>query len=116
MSISVCPAAVVQAPPEKVWGLLGEPARLQGWAAARLLRADPPGPVSAGQTILMRARSVGWRRRLLRPLDFDISFRILRVDPDRRWLEVDVEFPLGIVNHERITLDPVEAGTLVRFN
>ncbi len=70
--------------------------------------AQPPGPARAGQRILMHTRAFG--------LGFRVVFDLKAVDPQGRWLEVDVFLPLGIVNHERITLDPVEGGTLVRFN
>ena len=108
MPVSVCPAALVAAPPDRVWRLLTDPALYDSWADAQVMAVEPPGPIHLGQRIRMRSRGRGrW---------WPVDFLVLGIDRDRRWLELDVVLPFGIVNHERITLDPYEQDTLVRFN
>ena len=49
MSLSVCPAATVQAPVEVVWRLL-QPNHLSRWADGRVVGSVPEGPPFVGQT------------------------------------------------------------------
>jgi hypothetical protein len=46
-TISVCPAAVVNAPIERVWSVLLDSEHYGDWADARFTRFDPPGPTVA---------------------------------------------------------------------
>lgn len=49
MIVNVCPAAVTMASPERVWDAATEVERLDEWADATVVSADPPGRVVAGQ-------------------------------------------------------------------
>jgi hypothetical protein len=65
--------------------------------------------VRAGQTIHLAARGFGRR--------WPVSIDVGEVDPQRRWIDLKVYLPLGIDNHEHVTLtETKEGGTLVRFN
>ena len=66
-------------------------------------------PVLAGQRLHLTARALGRRW----PVIIDIE----ALDPGRRWIDMRVGLPLGVVNHEHVTLTQTEGGgTLVRFN
>jgi uncharacterized protein YndB with AHSA1/START domain len=107
--VNVCPAAVTPAPPDRVWQVLTTPERFGEWQDASFLSADPPGPVKPGQTIHLAARGFGRR--------WPVSIEVVDMDPQRRWIDLRVHLPLGIENHEHVTLtETKEGGTLVRFN
>jgi hypothetical protein len=99
---------VVQAPQEMVWRLLTTPASYTAWADVELLRAEPPGAAVAGQRIFLRTRALGrW---------WAVGFEVGAVDAPSS-LELMVHLPLGIINHEHITLLPLSARqTRVGFN
>jgi ligand-binding SRPBCC domain-containing protein len=107
--VNVCPAAVTTASPERVWSVLALPERLGDWADAEFVSAEPPGPMHAGQKVLLEAPEFGRRW----PVTIDVD----ALDPDRRWIDLRASLPFGVVNHEHITLTETESGgTLVRFN
>jgi uncharacterized protein YndB with AHSA1/START domain len=108
VAVTACPIAVVEAPEERVWNLLTTPEGYSAWLDAELLRAEPPGAVVEGQRIFFRTRALGrW---------WPVSFRVGAVDA-RRSLELTVDMPLGITNHEHITVLPLAARqTRVAFN
>jgi len=45
-----------------------------------------------------------------------VTIEVKGVDPARRWIDLRVLLPLGIVNDEHVTLTRTDEGTLVRFN
>jgi ligand-binding SRPBCC domain-containing protein len=107
--VNVCPAAVSKAPPEKIWSILTTPERFEEWQDARFVSVEPAGPVQPGQVINLSARGFGrwW------PVRIDVR----DMDPQHRWIDLFVRLPLGLTNHERVTLTSTkEGGTLVRFN
>ncbi len=109
MIVNVCPAAMTSARPDRVWQVITAPERFADWQDARFVGAEPPGPVRAGQVIGLAARGYGrdWRVRIV----------VLGLDPNRRWIDLRVHLPLGIVNEEHVTLTETDqGGTLVRFN
>lgn len=109
MIVNVCPAAVSKAPPDRIWSVLTASERVHEWTDASYASAKPPGPMAAGQVIKLTARGFG--------KNWPIRFDVRDVDPQKRWLDLVVHIPPGIVNHERITLtETPEGGTLVRFN
>ncbi len=107
MIVTACPAAVVEAPRAAVWELLGSPESLERWVDARLVSAEPPGPVQPGQ----RLRFVtGFLAR-----QFPVVMDVREVEPAAR-LHLLVRLPFGVVNDETITMAEVGPGrTLVRF-
>jgi ligand-binding SRPBCC domain-containing protein len=63
----------------------------------------------AEQKIWLEAPEFGRRW----PVTIDVG----EIDPGRRWIDLRVSLPFGMVNREHITLTETEAGgTLVRFN
>ena len=109
MVVNVCPAAVTPVSPGRVWTVLTTPERFDEWVDAAFVSADPPGPVKPGQVIRVEARGFGRRWQVL--------IDVVSVDPQRRWVDFLVHLPLGIENHEHVTLtETKEGGTLVRFN
>ena len=109
MIVNVCPAAITTASPDRIWSVLSAPERLGEWADADFVSASPPGPMIAGQRIELTTRAFGgtWR----------VSIDVEDLDPARRWIDLVVHLPFGVVNHEHLTLTATESGgTLVRFN
>ena len=109
MIVNVCPAANSTAPPEKIWSVLTTPEKFEEWQGARFVSAEPPGPIRPGQVITLSARGLGrwW------PVRIDVG----EIDPRHRWIDLLVHLPLGVDNHEHVTLtDTSDGGTLVRFN
>ena len=108
MVVNVCPAATTKAPPETIWSVLISPERFGEWTDARYVSSDPPGPVRPGQVINLAARFVR---------DWPIRIDVRDIDPQHRWMDLLVHLPLGITNHEHLTLTQTkDGGTLVRFN
>ena len=109
MIVNVCPAAVTPASPDRVWEVLTTPERFGDWLDARFVSANPPGPVSRGQTIQLSAPSLGRK--------WPVVLEVVDMDPARRWIDLRVHLPFGIDNHEHVTLtETKQGGTLVRFN
>jgi ligand-binding SRPBCC domain-containing protein len=107
--VNVCPAAVTPASPDQVWSVLTTPERFGEWQDATFVSADPPGAAKSGQTIHLSARGFGRR--------WSVSIEVVDMDPHRRWIDLRVDLPLGVVNQEHVTLSETkEGGTLVRFN
>jgi uncharacterized protein YndB with AHSA1/START domain len=109
MVVNVCPAAVTSAPPDRVWRVLIATERLGEWTDARFVSAEPPGPARPGQTIKLTASFLG--RKL------PVTIVVSDMDPQSRWIDFLVHLPLGVDNHEHMTLTETRTGgTLVRFN
>ncbi len=109
MSVSVCPAGIADAPPDRVWEVLATPERFGEWSDAEFVSARPSGAMRPGQLIELSAQVFG------RP--WPVSIDIDAVDPDARWVELRAHLPFGVVNHERVALTEMDGGrTLVRFN
>lgn len=108
MAVTVCPIAIVEAPQELVWHLLTTPEGYKTWVDAELLHAEPPGAAIEGQRIFFRTRALGrW---------WPVSFQVGAVAAPRS-LELTVDLPFGITNHEHITVLPLAARqTRVAFN
>lgn len=108
MAVIACPTAVVRAPAAVIWRHLTNLDRLERWADVKLVAADPPGPVVAGQRIDFTTRALGrsW------PVRFTVG---ALAEP--RSMEVLVELPLGVANREHIVLSPHSpTETRVTFN
>jgi ligand-binding SRPBCC domain-containing protein len=109
MSVTVCPSGFAAAPADGVWQVLTTPERFGDWQDARVVAVRPSGPVVAGQQVDLTAGWLGIRL----PVRIDVD----AVDQHRRWLQLRVHLPLGIVNYERVTLtETAPDRTLVRFN
>ncbi len=109
MIVNVCPAAMTLASPDRVWQVITTPERFEDWQDARFVRAEPPGPVHAGQVIKLAARGYG--------REWPVTIDVRGLDPSRHWIDLRVHLPLGIINEEHVTLTQTDrGGTLVRFN
>src|SRR5438552_14276107 len=101
--MEVCPSDVVLAPAERIWTLLTEPKKIARWTGLRVVEG-PASSMSAGDRVVLGKG----------PLR--ITFDVLGLRPPRE-LTLDVRFPFGITNHERIQITPIDAhSTRVTYN
>jgi hypothetical protein len=91
----------VAAPVSRVWQLVTDPSTYDSWVDARVDRVVPPGCVHPGQTVELS--TVLGRRWMIR-------IAVKSVDAEQHVLELDVHLPLGIINHERMTMVPLDEG------
>jgi ligand-binding SRPBCC domain-containing protein len=96
MTLTICPAATINAPIERVWSLLMDPRKWTDWSTARLEAAKPDGPLQAGQRLYFSSRAFGRR--------WHAVTTVTSVAAERHSLDVDVSVPFGIVNHEHLSL------------
>jgi uncharacterized protein YndB with AHSA1/START domain len=108
MTVTVCPAATINAPIERVWQLLMDPRKWTDWSTGRLEAARPDGRLHAGQQLHFSARAFGKR--------WHAVTTVTSVAVERHSLELDVSVPFGIVNHEHLSLVRLpDDRTYVRF-
>ena len=103
MGLTVCPAAVVAAPVEVVWGNLVQWERYPEWADVRAERIEPEGPATVGQTIYFAGKALGLTLRFI--------FKVEEVNPERHELGLHVFFPLGLQEIPHIACTPIDATT-----
>jgi uncharacterized protein YndB with AHSA1/START domain len=99
MSISVCPAAIINASIEKVWTLLSEPANYALWWDAQTCSIVPEGRAQAGQKI--HGKSSG----------MDINVTVSSVDESKHQLHLTTKMPFGITVDNHMICTPLEDGT-----
>ena len=99
--VSVCPAAVVEAPIERVWTVLTDSRNYGDWADAIFTRFDPPGRAVPGQVLEADTRELG--------ITFKVRLRIEAVDPARHQVVFDVSLPFGVREKTTITATPIDA-------
>ena len=102
MTVSVCPIAVVQAPPERVWALLSEPASYAVWWDAETITIVPSGPARPGQQITAKSKAFGRQ--------WPVSITVNSVDAARRAIDLTSRLPFGITVRNHITATPLEGG------
>jgi uncharacterized protein YndB with AHSA1/START domain len=108
MPISVCPAAVVAAPVEKVWEVLMQPSSYDKWLDMHTILIEPEGPAVAGQTIHAWTRAFGKK--------WDVSPSITLVNAEKHQIGFDVKLPLGVMEQTTMTCTPIDATSCqVRF-
>ena len=103
MGLSVCPVAIVAAPVEVVWENLVQWERYAGWADVQVIRSEPAGPATVGQTITFAGKAFG---RILR-----FTFKVEEVNPESHQLGLHVFFPLGLQEKPHISCTPIDATT-----
>ena len=103
MGLTVCPAAVVAAPVEVVWGNLVQWERYSEWADVQVERIEPEGPATIGQTIHFTGKAFG------RTLHF--IFKVEEVNPKSYRLGLHAVFPLGLQEKPHISCTPIDATT-----
>jgi len=101
MGLTVCPAAVVAAPVEVVWGNLVQWERYCEWADVQVERSEPEGPAAIGQTITFTGKAFG------RTLHF--IFKVEEVNLERYQLTLHAFFPLGLQEKPHISCTPIDA-------
>jgi hypothetical protein len=107
--VNVCPAATSKAPPDRFWAVLMKPEAYGEWTDATFRSYEPAGEVRPGTVIRLTAPSLG--------RDWPVRIDVIDMDPQRRWIDLVARLPLGIDNHEHLTLtETKDGGTLVRFN
>jgi hypothetical protein len=92
---------VIQAPIETVWALLTNPADWGCFYDLRVLRVDPPGPMTAGQRLIGETGP--------RWLHLGVSFEFTLIDQQLHTLEFDGQLPFGLRVHESLDCAPLEA-------
>lgn len=105
MGLTVCPAAVVAAPVEVIWGNLVQWERYPEWfdRSLHVERCEPEGPATSGQTIYFAGKAFG------RTLHF--IFKVEEVNPSSHQLGLHAFFPLGLQMKPHIYCTPIEANT-----
>lgn len=102
MSFSTCPIATVDAPLERVWSLLADPANYARWWDAETRTITPKGPARPGQKIYAQARGLG---RL-----WDVRIEVELVDAVKHQLELTTLLPLGITLRNHISCAPLDGA------
>ena len=91
MSVSVCPIAVINASPERVWELLSKPANYDLWWDAKTQSIVPEGHAQAGQRVHAKAGG------------FNIFLTIDAVDDSKHKIDYISKFPFGITGFNHLT-------------
>jgi hypothetical protein len=105
MGLTVCPAAVVAAPVEVIWGNLVHWERYSVWfdGSLQVERSEPDGPATVGQTITFAGKALG--------RTWHFIFKVEEVDPERYRLGLHAFFPLGLQMKPHIACTPLDATT-----
>ena len=103
MPLSVCPTDIVQAPAERVWALLADPAQFDLWWDAHTVAITPPGPAQPGQQVEAVTHGLG--------RDWPVHFTVNAVDAAHHSLDLVTDLPLGIHMHNHLTVLPIDAGS-----
>jgi hypothetical protein len=104
-AISVCPAAVVEAPLDPVWAVLVDSEHYGDWADARFTRFDPPGSAVQGQVMWAYGREFGIT------LPLQVRLRIESIEPEHHRVVFDVDLPFGLRERTTITATPIDQRT-----
>lgn len=100
MSLSVCPIATVQAPAERVWKYLSEPANYALWWDAETRRIAPQGPAQAGQKIFAQTKALGkW---------WNVTVLVEEVNAADRRIHLKTMLPFGITVYNRISCSTID--------
>ena len=102
MTVSVCPITTINAPVERVWAFLSEPANYALWWDAQTRSITPEGHALAGQKIYAQTKSLGkW---------WDVNIVVEMVDDAKHQLQLKTILPLGITVHNHITCAPLDSA------
>jgi hypothetical protein len=104
VAFSACPIAVVQAPVERLWSLLSEPANYDQWWEVRTLSITPVGSAQPGQRIEAGITMLGRKWNV-------VSITVEHIDHARRVIDLATRLPFGITARNHITCVPLDATT-----
>jgi ligand-binding SRPBCC domain-containing protein len=100
MSLSLCPIATVNAPLEKVWSLLSEPASYALSWDAETRAIAPAGPAQAGQRMNARSRALGkW---------WDVEIAVDGAEAPNHQLDLTTQLPFGITVQNHISVNALD--------
>lgn len=99
MSVSVCPIGMIEAPIEKVWTFLSEPANYDLWWDAKTQSILPEGHAQAGQRVHAKAGG------------FNILLTVDAVDESKHKIDFMTKFPFGITGFNHITCTALPDST-----
>lgn len=103
MSRSVRESIVIAAPPERVWGTIMDPSRLELWVTTHdSVSGASPGPVSAGDSFTQKLRLAG--------KSFKVDWTVIEAEEPRmaRW---EGDGPAGSTARVVYRLEPEDGGT-----
>ena len=103
MSFSTCPLATINAPVERVWRLLSDPASYAFWWDAQTRSIAPAGPAQVGQEIDAQTRALGKQ--------WDVQIVVEMVDATRHQIALTTRLPLGITVYNHIACAPLDRAT-----
>ena len=104
MSVNVCPIAIINAPLERVWNFLSEPANYDLWWDAKTQSILPEGHAQAGQRVHAKAGG------------FNIFLTVDAVDESKHKIDFTTKFPFGITGFNHLTCSALtHATTQVSF-
>jgi hypothetical protein len=104
MTIQACPTDVVNASVGRIWALLADAREIARWTEVPLLEG-PDRPVTTGDRLVF---GVGPSMRVI--------FNVVRMEAPVE-LELNIEMPFGILNHEVIHITPLgERRCRVTYN
>jgi len=103
VAFSVCPIAVIQAPAQRVWDLLSEPANYAQWWDAQTRAITPAGSAQPGQHIEAQTTALGGQ--------WNVNIAVESIDHARRVIDLATRLPFGITVHNHITCVPLDANT-----
>ena len=102
MAISTCPIAVVQAPADRVWNLLSEPANYDQWWEVQTRSITPAGSAQPGQRVEAQTTALGRKWNV-------VNITVEHIDHARRVIDLTTRLPFGITAHNHITCVPLDA-------
>jgi ligand-binding SRPBCC domain-containing protein len=91
MSVSVCPIAVVNASPERVWEFLSKPSNYALWWDAQTQAIIPEGRAHAGQKIYAKTNGL------------NVLVIVNGIDESKRHIDLTTQLPFGITVFNHIT-------------
>ncbi len=100
MSIRVCPIATINAPVNKVWSFLSEPANYALWWNAQTLSIIPEGHAQAGQKIHAQTVELGMK--------WNVNLIIEMINEARHQIDLITRLPFGITVYNHITCIPID--------
>jgi hypothetical protein len=108
MTINVCPIATIEAPVERVWIFLSEPANYALWWDAQTRTIVPEGAAQVGQKIHAQTSALGRK--------WDVNVLVEGIEPAKHQLHLKTSLPFGITVYNHITCNALDgAKTRVSF-